>query len=429
MSFTQPNGCIVNPRRPNLKWHSPQALANWADRGFRFSVRSTAKLIGNLPSTLGYGVSKVGRVLTFTRRRRTVMQQADIPSARPARQAANRLESAVYAGQTVAMATSAQCVCSQTVIQQPVLRQQPRHSQTPRRPLDAAALAAKHSPQDKIRAIELRNALEDLLNGSAAARKNALDALVAHGEVVGPLLAACLREESPEVVETAMEGLRQIGCDCPTDSLSDLLNSSNVELRIIALRAVQRLTDDRQRPFLERGLRDPDPRVRRRAISYVSWHNSPWAVAETIRLCDDPQPDVKWAAVEALVALRPSEAYEHLKLMLPALGPAYQRRAATLFAQRNNARDRCEAALPDQSAVQASPNESSGDAQCTETESAQVSWLNLDLCIRRIEEELHETKDATETKSNTPETLTAADNAPDRIAADCGRDGPYVNAQ
>ena len=55
-----------------------------------------------------------------------------------------------------------------------------------------------------------------------------------------------------------------------------------------------------------------------------------------MRLCDDPQPDVKWAAVEALVALRPSDAYEHLKLMLPSLAPTYQRRAAALLAQQDN---------------------------------------------------------------------------------------------
>jgi len=76
--------------------------------------------------------------------------------------------------------------------------------------------------------------------------------------------------------------------------------------------------------------------VRRRAISYVSWHDSSWAVAEIMRLCDDQQPDVKWAAVEALVAMRPSDAYDHLELMMPSLAPAYQRRAAALLARRNS---------------------------------------------------------------------------------------------
>jgi len=49
------NGCMTNSRELEMKWHSPQALANRSDDGFRLAVRSAARIIGSLPSDLGYG--------------------------------------------------------------------------------------------------------------------------------------------------------------------------------------------------------------------------------------------------------------------------------------------------------------------------------------------------------------------------------------
>jgi len=94
----------------------------------------------------------------------------------------------------------------------------------PRPPLDAETLLERHSPQDRVKAIVLRKALDDLLHGSEPARKSALETLVGQGQVAGPLLVACLREDSPEVVESAFEGLRQIGWHCLASSISDVLD-------------------------------------------------------------------------------------------------------------------------------------------------------------------------------------------------------------
>jgi len=326
-----------------MEWYSPQALANRADDGFRFVVRSTARIVCHLPCGAGYGVSKVGRVF-FRRRENTVKRQTEPAAAAPPQQnaspkaAVGLLErEAPSRPAAAAAAAPAPYVCIQTAAERPAPRREKRQARAPRPPLDVDELLREHAPADRVTAIVLHKALDDLLHGSEVARRSALETLVGQGQVAGPLLVACSRESSSQVVEAALEGLRQIDWPCLVSSICDVLASSDTELRIIALRAAGRLADERKRPLLERGLRDPDARVRRRAISYLSWHDSSWAVAEIMRLCDDRQPEVKWAAVEALMTLRPSEAYNHLKLMIPSLDPVHQRRAAALLAKRENA--------------------------------------------------------------------------------------------
>ncbi len=292
------------------------------------------------------------------------MQQVELTKDAPARQDASSKaaggipESEAVCGQTTTLVTGAPCACGQTAAQPPTPCHETRQEESPRPSLDVEALLEEHLPQDKVKAIVLRKALGDLLHGTEATRNSAIETLAGQGEISGPLLVACLRENSLEVIDSAFEGLRQIGWDCPPGLISDMLGSSKAELRIIALRAAQQLTDEQQRPLLERGLRDPNARVRRRAISYVSWHNSSWAVAEIMRLSDDPEPDVKWAALEALVALSPSDGCEHLKLMMPSLAPTYQRQAAALLA--HNSTDNCSGAqVPDQLAAQGPPTKRS----------------------------------------------------------------------
>jgi len=56
---------------------------------------------------------------------------------------------------------------------------------------------------------------------------------------------------------------------------------------------------------------------------------------------------VKWAAVEALMTLRPSEAYDHLELMMPSLDPVHKRRAAALLAERKVSTERGSQAAPE----------------------------------------------------------------------------------
>jgi hypothetical protein len=342
---------MTKSRKPEMEWYSPQALASRADDGFRFVGRSAVRIVCSLPSGVGYGVSKVGRVF-IRRRKKMVKQQTEPPEAAPPQQdaspkaAAGFQEREARSGRTATAAEPAPCACRQATVEEPALREEARQKEPPRPPLDIEPLLKKHAPEDKVKAIMLRKALDDLLNGSEGAGKSALETLVGQGQVAGPLLVACSREGSAQVVETALEGLRQIDWPCHVDSISGVLESSDTELRIIALRAAGRLTDERKRPLLERGLRDPVARVRRRALSYLSWHDSSWAIAEIMRLCDDQEPDVKWAAVEALMTLRPSEAYDHLELMMPSLDPVHQRRAAALVAQRKDSEEKRSKAAP-----------------------------------------------------------------------------------
>jgi hypothetical protein len=293
---------MTKPQKPEMEWHSPKALADRANEGFLLVVRSTGKTIGGLLSGIVKGISKVGQVL-MGREQRMVKRQTEPLEAAPPPQLDEEMEQA-----------------------------RPQYP-----PLDVEALLEEHSPQDTVKAVMSRKALNDLLHGPEEASAGALKTLVGLGHVAEPFLVACLQTDSPQVAEIALEGLSRIGSQRLPGCLSNMLGSSDTELRIVALRAAGRLPDHQeQQPFLARGLRDPSARVRRRALSYISRHDSYWAIAEAMRLCDDPEPYVQWAAVEALMALGPSEAHSTLRLMMPSLDPAYQRRAAILLEQRKD---------------------------------------------------------------------------------------------
>ena len=360
------NGSMIRSRDLEMKWHSPQALADRADNGFRFVVRSTARIVCNLPSGMGHGLSKLGRVVLC---RKKATRPAEPTEAAPPQRLASVETPVATPADTQPSSGGTPC---QDIARAAELAQQncplippvdkPRHEETIAKAVAVAkkwatakrrapkqktsdketqctaanidALLSEHIPKDKVQATRLRNALDNLINGSETARKSALEALVELGEDAGPSLVACSRVASPEVVELALEGLRQLGWHCLVSSISAVLESPSIEMRIIALRAAGQLVDDRRRALLERGLRDPVSRVRRRTISYVSWQGSSWAVSEIMRLCDDVKEDVQWAAIEALMALKPTEASDHLRLMMPSLAPPYQRRATALLAQQ-----------------------------------------------------------------------------------------------
>ena len=293
---------MTEPRTPEMKWHRPQALAERADDGFLSVVRSAGKALGGLSSGTVKGVSKIGQVLAGTMQN-TLDQQTQPSEAAPPRQLDRAMQT-----------PEPQCPA-----------------------LDVEALLEEHSPGDSGQAAILRKALDDLLHGSNEAGTGPLMTLVGLGEVAEPLLVACLQTGSPRVVEIALEGLGLIGSQRLAGCLSDLLESSDIELRLVAVRAAGRLpVEQQQQPLLGRGLRDPCASVRRCALSCLSRHDSHWAAAEAFRLFDDKEPDVQWAAVEAMTVMRPSEACGTLQLMMPSLAPAYQRRAAVLLGQRKD---------------------------------------------------------------------------------------------
>ncbi len=171
-----------------------------------------------------------------------------------------------------------------------------------------------HSPRDAEQAAVLRRCFDDLLLGSEEAGEAALKILVGLGQSVEPLLIACLPTDSPRVAKIALEGLSRIGSQRLVGCISDVLDSSDPELRMVALRAAVGLPHDRQmQRLLERGLRDPDANVKRRALSYVGWFDSYWAITEVMRLCNDKTPDVQEAALKTLLTQRPSEAKSILR--------------------------------------------------------------------------------------------------------------------
>ncbi|MFC1596770.1 HEAT repeat domain-containing protein [Planctomycetota bacterium] len=293
---------MAKPRTPEMKWrHGPQALADRADEGFLFVVRSTGKALGGLSSGIVKDFSKIGQVLAGTKKN-TLHQQTEPLEAAPP--------------------------------EEPDREMQPAQPQCP--PLDVEALLEEHSPQDADQAATVPGALEDLLHGSKEDASGALMTLVGLGQVAEPLLVACLQTGSPRLVEIALEGLSRIDSGRLAGCISDVLESPDMELRFMAVGAAGRLPDEQQQPLLERGLRDPCASVRRRALACLSRHDSYWAAVEVRRLCDDKEPDVQWAAVEAMMAMKPSDAHRTLRLMKPSLTPAYQRRAAVLLGQRKD---------------------------------------------------------------------------------------------
>jgi hypothetical protein len=328
--------------KPKKKRYSPLALADLANHGFLFVARSAGKTLHSIQSGTMGGYSKIKQALSRGKKEKKSGQQTESLKEEFLAQDAG-LEAAADAKQRDASfpperettgppeSRSDQVTEEEPSHDEGMEQEGPRYS-----PLDLEALLKEHSPRDRVEAARLRKTMGDLLLGSEAARRSALKSLVGLRRVAEPLMVASLQTAPPQVAEIALAGLSQIGSQRLTDCIFDVYASSDPELRIVALRAAQRLTDDEARPFLERGLRDPDTKVKRRALSYLAWHDSPWALAEIRRLCNDHDPEVKWSALETLLTVRPSEVYDNLEQVMNSLEPAYRQRAIALLEQRKN---------------------------------------------------------------------------------------------
>lgn len=277
----------------------PRDLANRSDDAFLAVVRSAGKAMGGLSSVPVKGISNIGRLLTYGGQK-TVKQ----PTQPEEDRAPRRVDE----------------------------EKGPPAPQDPHPLPDLEALLEGRSPGSAKQAAVLRKCLDNLVFGSEEAGEAALKILVGLGQGAEPLLVACLPTDSPRVAKLALEGLSRIDAERLIDCISNMLESSDPELRFVALRAAVGLRDSQQqRLLLERGLQDPDADVRRRALSYVAWDDSHWAIAEAMRLCNDKSPDVQWAAVETLIVLRPTEVNSILPLAKPSLAPVNQRRLADLL--------------------------------------------------------------------------------------------------
>ena len=195
------------------------------------------------------------------------------------------------------------------------------------------ALLRQYPPADRIQALQVKEAYDDLLHGSELASRCALTTFVNLGKTAEPYLLAALAGTSAPVTKIALEGLVGIRSERLSAIINHLMKSDDVELRMAAMRATNGQPEEQIRPLLLEGLHDPSPLVRRRVLSYLAWCDASWARVEILDRCGDPDATVRWAAVEALMSSDPAMAYEKLELMLPTLDPVRRRRAVSLLEQ------------------------------------------------------------------------------------------------
>lgn len=179
--------------------------------------------------------------------------------------------------------------------------------------------------------VQLRSAVDDLLHGSDVARASAARALEALGRGAEAILVDCAYSTSPAVVEACLESLVNIGSRKLPQLLPRIASAEDHKLRLVALRVARHLDDAARKPLLVAALRDPHPILRRRVLTYVSWERAAWAKGEVLRLCYDPDPTVRWAALEALAAVHPEEARMRLDGMFPGMDAALRRHAVRLL--------------------------------------------------------------------------------------------------
>ena len=192
--------------------------------------------------------------------------------------------------------------------------------------IDASTLLKHHPLCHDLPTKEVRAHLDDLLQGTETAHHAAREALVAMGRPIAePLFVATLRNASPELAESALEGLASLQSRRLRGCIAAVIPSHNPLMRLAALRVAQRLRGDAARPFFVHAVLDSSPEVRRRAILYLSWRDSDWSSAALRALCSDPESSVKWAAYRAWATWRPEEVRQLLAGEQESVNPAYCR--------------------------------------------------------------------------------------------------------
>ena len=211
----------------------------------------------------------------------------------------------------------------------PVAQERPRPTVPAR--VNVEAWLDSLSLPDRSQKVRLRSALDDLIHGSAVIRRNASAILAGLGMAAEPVLVAYADGASIDVTEACIEILIRIGSDEPSGILRRLAEAPDPAARMVALRVSRSLDSDLQKPILLKALRDPLAVIRRRALTHLAWSHPGWAPAEILRLCYDSDPTVKWAALEALVAMDPKEARGRMDSLYPDMDPLLRRRAVRLI--------------------------------------------------------------------------------------------------
>lgn len=217
----------------------------------------------------------------------------------------------------------------------PRASQPPARRLLPRQPIDVEALVANHPFPTRAQMLNALVSVNEFLNGAPRESEDAQRKLVSIAPLAEHVFLAALQRGIPRLSGLALEGLARLGAATLEPAVRELLSSTDRNLRMVALRAAQRLEDDAARPLLSMMAADPSPEVRRRLITYLSWRDSPWAMLELRGLCNDPVPAVRWPAIDVLARAQPDLARELIGRMLPtSADQCFRRRIEAAFAKR-----------------------------------------------------------------------------------------------
>ncbi|MCP4678543.1 MAG: HEAT repeat domain-containing protein [Deltaproteobacteria bacterium] len=210
----------------------------------------------------------------------------------------------------------------------------PESTEKPRFTTEIDRLLRGNTALSRVQSTMLNAAVNDFWFGQLEARQAALRTMLRMDGFAEPFFVALAKEGRHPVAEIALEGLHRISSVQLVPCIQYVFDSPEFELRLTALRAVQCLSDEVARPLLTEAMKDRSIAVRRRALSYLSWRDSSWALALVREGSFDEEVSVKWASFIALDARNPQAAKESLELMEGTLSPAYGERARGILVRR-----------------------------------------------------------------------------------------------
>jgi hypothetical protein len=159
---------------------------------------------------------------------------------------------------------------------------------------------ADQSERDPIKGVALRIALDDWNHGSGDARKTAVEVLASVAPAESLFVELLVGADASQT-EDALRGLALLGSERLFSCLRTTAQSPEPEVRIAALRAVQRMDSDEAIKILARAAKDPSPRVRRRVVNWLCWRNDAWVQDLVWDMCHDDDPTVRWAALRVML--------------------------------------------------------------------------------------------------------------------------------
>ena len=179
----------------------------------------------------------------------------------------------------------------------------------PARPLDLSAVSQADvdaaSFASATEQLQLGWALRDLASEDESARLAAVDALsdIDHPLTARALCARVAVEPSARVRAecfNALLALEAAATDAVEYVLERGLADASAPVRLAAVRATYRLRGDQGAATLAAALTDPEPDVRRRAVTCLGWLGRRDYAADVARLARDEAAGVRQAAIEAI---------------------------------------------------------------------------------------------------------------------------------